>query len=151
MMVTEQLQGAWEQPSNTIAVEAAEPNALQKAALLFAEKMAGFMEQNERLATLWRGGSKGTIGTGGPDQTGVTLQGDEETKLATDDGIRLLGKEDRPWMMEYGRFTPLLIKSMQDQQHKIEMLEAKINGLETILMCRDCVIVGPVFTPTALH
>lgn len=46
-------------------------------------------EQNERIATLWRGGSKGTISTGGPDQTGVTLQGDEEMKLAADDGQRI--------------------------------------------------------------
>jgi phage gp29-like protein len=46
-------------------------------------------EQNERMATLWRGGSKSTISTGGPDQTGVTLQADEETKLAADDGQRL--------------------------------------------------------------
>lgn len=46
-------------------------------------------EQNERMATLWRGGSKGTISTGGPDQTGVSLQGDEETKLAADDGQRI--------------------------------------------------------------
>jgi phage gp29-like protein len=46
-------------------------------------------EQNERMATLWRGGSKSTISTGGPDQTGVTLQSDEELKLAADDGQRI--------------------------------------------------------------
>lgn len=46
-------------------------------------------EQNERMATIWRGGSKGTISTGGPDQTGVNLQADEEMKLAADDGQRI--------------------------------------------------------------
>lgn len=46
-------------------------------------------EQNERMSTLWRGGSKSTISTGGPDQTGVTLQADEEIKLAADDGQRI--------------------------------------------------------------
>ncbi len=47
-------------------------------------------EMNERVATMWRGGSLGTIGTGqGPEQKGVTLQQDEETKLAADDGQRI--------------------------------------------------------------
>ncbi len=46
-------------------------------------------EQNERMATTWRGGSLGTISSAGPEQRGVTLQGDEEYKLACDDCLRL--------------------------------------------------------------
>jgi hypothetical protein len=47
-------------------------------------------EQNERMATLWRGGSLGTVGTStGPEQRGVVLQADEEGKLAADDGQRI--------------------------------------------------------------
>ncbi len=47
-------------------------------------------EQNQRMATLWRGGSLGTVGTStGPEQRGVVLQADEEGKLAADDGQRI--------------------------------------------------------------
>ena len=47
-------------------------------------------EQNERMASTWRGGSLGTISQGqGPEQRGVSLQADEEHKLACDDCLRL--------------------------------------------------------------
>tara|TARA_R110002072_G_scaffold141398_5_gene286687 strand:+ start:93 stop:344 length:252 start_codon:yes stop_codon:yes gene_type:complete len=36
-----------------------------------------------------------------------------------------------PWMMDYGKMTPLLVKAIQDQQEKIEMLLKRIEGLES--------------------
>ena len=38
--------------------------------------------------------------------------------------------EDDLWMVDYGRITPLLVKSIQDQQQIIEQLEARIKILE---------------------
>jgi len=34
-------------------------------------------------------------------------------------------------MMDYGKMTPLLVKAIQDQQEKIEMLLKRIEGLES--------------------
>jgi len=49
MMVNEQLQGAWDQPTESIVLHAQEPTRLQKAALKYADKIGVFVEQNERL------------------------------------------------------------------------------------------------------
>jgi len=49
MMVNEQLQGAWDEPSGCIVMHAVEHTRLQKAALAYADKAALFVEQNERL------------------------------------------------------------------------------------------------------
>jgi len=49
MIMSEQLQGAWDQSSESIIMYSTPPSRLQKAALSFAEKATLFVEQNERL------------------------------------------------------------------------------------------------------
>jgi translation initiation factor 3 subunit C len=49
MMVSEKLQGAWDQPSKCIYIFAGASNNLQKAALQFSEKAELFLQQNEKL------------------------------------------------------------------------------------------------------
>jgi len=49
MMVSEKLQGAWDQPSKCIYIFAGATNNLQKAALQFSEKAELFLQQNEKL------------------------------------------------------------------------------------------------------
>lgn len=49
MMVSEKLQGAWDQPSRCIFVYSGATNHLQKASLQFAEKAEMFLQQNEKL------------------------------------------------------------------------------------------------------
>jgi hypothetical protein len=48
---------------------------------------------------------------------------------APDDGLGETCGDD-PWGVDYGSLTPLLIKSIQDQQHIIEQLESRIKLLE---------------------
>ncbi len=36
----------------------------------------------------------------------------------------------QPWMVDYGRMTPLIVKSVQDQQKELEAKDAKISDLE---------------------
>jgi hypothetical protein len=45
----------------------------------------------------------------------------------------LVGGDDEltdPWMVDYGKLTPLLIKSVQELSQTVEALQAKINALE---------------------
>lgn len=49
MMVSEKLQGAWDQPSKCIFIFAGATNNLQKAALQFSEKAELFLQHNEKL------------------------------------------------------------------------------------------------------
>jgi hypothetical protein len=39
----------------------------------------------------------------------------------------------QPWMVDYGRVTPLIIKSVQDQQQTIEELKQEIELLKKAL------------------
>ncbi|MBI3233374.1 MAG: tail fiber domain-containing protein [Bacteroidetes bacterium] len=46
------------------------------------------------------------------------------------------GGEDaksKPWMVDYGRITPLIIKSVQDQQAEIEALKAELAQLKALI------------------
>ncbi|MEP7170207.1 MAG: tail fiber domain-containing protein, partial [Bacteroidota bacterium] len=38
--------------------------------------------------------------------------------------------QTRPWMVDYGKMTPLLVKSIQEQQEQIEALKAEIEKLK---------------------
>ncbi len=44
----------------------------------------------------------------------------------TDDGVTTLAVKSKPWGMDYGRLTPLLIKAIQDQQREIEKLQDEL-------------------------
>ncbi|GGM96295.1 hypothetical protein GCM10010967_32350 [Dyadobacter beijingensis] len=37
-----------------------------------------------------------------------------------------------PWMVDYGKLTPLLVKAIQDQQKKIESLEAQLSEMNAL-------------------
>jgi hypothetical protein len=37
-----------------------------------------------------------------------------------------------PWMVDYGKLTPLLVKAVQDQQKKIESLEAQLSEMNAL-------------------
>jgi len=58
MMIDHQshFHGAWDQPSKAIVINGAEPTRLQKAALVFTEKLSLLVEQNERLLQMGGGG-----------------------------------------------------------------------------------------------
>jgi len=60
MMVNEQLQGSWDQPSASIVMHAQEPTPLQRTALKYADKANIFLEQNERI-----GETRAALGGGG--------------------------------------------------------------------------------------
>ena len=49
---------------------------------------------------------------------------------ATDNGLNDLKKDDLPWMVDYSKITPLLVKSVQDQQKIIEELKLEIKKLK---------------------
>ena len=49
MMVSQDLDGVWDQPSQTLVMHASQPSRLQKAALAYADKAVLFVEQNDRL------------------------------------------------------------------------------------------------------
>jgi hypothetical protein len=63
--------------------------------------------------------------------------------VATDDGERDLFGSDVPWGVDYGRLTPLLVKSIQDQQMLIGDF-ANMDG-QTILDMKDGLFVGDAF------
>jgi hypothetical protein len=71
----------------------------------------------------------------GHNQTATGLVAQELSAIypqavsAPDDGLGETCGDD-PWGVDYGSLTPLLIKSMQDQQHMIEQLESRIKLLE---------------------
>ena len=48
----------------------------------------------------------------------------------TDNGLNDLKKDDLPWMVDYSKITPLLVKSVQDQQKIIEELKLEIKKLK---------------------
>lgn len=63
MMVTDQLRGAWDQPTASIVMhETQAQSALQSAALAYSGKVVTFFEQNERLVD-HRGGWKNNKGS----------------------------------------------------------------------------------------
>ncbi len=43
-----------------------------------------------------------------------------------------------PWMVDYGRITPLLVKSIQDQQEQIESMQHTIDLLVAQLNVKEC-------------
>jgi len=47
-----------------------------------------------------------------------------------DNGIDTLNASSTPWSVDYGRLTPLLVKSIQEQQKQIEELKAEISELK---------------------
>jgi hypothetical protein len=63
--------------------------------------------------------------------------------VATDNGERDLLGNDVPWGVDYGRLTPLLVKSIQDQQMLIGDF-ANTDG-RTILDMKDGLFVGDAF------
>jgi len=73
MMVNEQLQGAWDQPSQCIVMHGHELTRLQKAALRYSDKGAQFLELNERAVGYGQrdrgGGGGGDRGGGGGDRS----------------------------------------------------------------------------------
>lgn len=85
--------------------------------------------------------------------TGATVQGFIAQELyevypyavvATDNGERDLLGNDVPWGVDYGRLTPILVKSIQDQQVLIGDF-ANANG-QTILDMNEGLFVGDAFT-----
>lgn len=54
LLLSEVLQGGIDQPSQCLMVDAQEPNALQKAALAYADRVSALVEANERLVDLHR-------------------------------------------------------------------------------------------------
>lgn len=84
--------------------------------------------------------------------TGATVQGFIAQELyevypyavvATDNGERDLLGNDVPWGVDYGRLTPILVKSIQDQQVLIGDF-ANANG-QTILDMNEGLFVGDAF------
>ena len=51
----------------------------------------------------------------------------------TDNGIDPLKKDQIPWSLDYGKLTPLLVKSIQDQQKMIEELQKEIKEIKNEL------------------
>ena len=49
MMISRELYGSWDQPTETIVLRKVKPNILQVMALQYAEKAANLVEANERL------------------------------------------------------------------------------------------------------
>lgn len=62
MMIEEDLPAAWDQPTSTIVMQKVEPTRLQSLALDFADKVAVFVETNERLLSARTGGQYGDDG-----------------------------------------------------------------------------------------
>lgn len=62
MMVKDSLAAAWDQPTATIVMQKKEPSRLQSLALDFAEKVAVFVDTNERLLSARTGGQFGDDG-----------------------------------------------------------------------------------------
>ena len=62
MMIKESLPAAWDQPTKTIVMQKTEPTRLQSLALDFAEKVAVFVDTNERLLSAKTGGQFGDDG-----------------------------------------------------------------------------------------
>lgn len=56
MIINEELHASWDQPTQSIIMQRAEPTKLQYLALQFAEKAAVFVENNERLLDNRTGG-----------------------------------------------------------------------------------------------
>jgi hypothetical protein len=40
-------------------------------------------------------------------------------------------EKEKPWSVDYGKLTPILVKAIQEQQTLIESLEARIAALES--------------------
>ena len=53
-----------------------------------------------------------------------------EAVSTTDNGIDPLKEGQTPWSIDYGKLTPLLVKSIQDQQKQIEELKKEIKKLK---------------------
>ena len=64
MMISNALPAAWDQPTATIVMQKIEPTRLQSLALDFAEKVAVFVDTNERLLSARTGGQYGDDGRG---------------------------------------------------------------------------------------
>jgi hypothetical protein len=74
MIHSDQLHGAWDQPTNTIIMYEQEPSRLQKEALIFAERAAAFVDQNDRLLNPGGGGGGGGF-FWDRDQAGPSIAG----------------------------------------------------------------------------
>jgi len=86
MLLAGELHACWDQPTSTLAVQRTEPSKLQFLALQFAEKVAQFVETNERVLDM-RTGSYGYKADG--------YQGYD----------RRDGRERRPWVERSDRFA----------------------------------------------
>eukprot|EP00891_Asterochloris_glomerata_P007222 jgi/Astpho2/7222/fgenesh1_pm.00113_%23_10_t len=60
LMMEEDLQGSWDQPTATIVMHNAQPRRLQSLALQFAEKAATMVDLNERALVMRTGGMRDT-------------------------------------------------------------------------------------------
>ena len=62
------------------------------------------------------------------EQTGFLAQ---QLNTIFPDAVHVGGDDEStdPWMVDYGRITPLLVKAIQDQQREIEQLKLLVNQL----------------------
>jgi Chaperone of endosialidase len=61
----------------------------------------------------------------------------------SDDGTKPLKKTDRPWAVDYGRLTPLIVKAVQDLKHMLDGVIADVKKLAAR--------VDEAFTKLAAH
>jgi hypothetical protein len=48
-----------------------------------------------------------------------------------DDGLRALDSHAAPWAVDYGRLTPLIVRSVQQVQEEVDALRAQVDQLRS--------------------